>query len=60
MTINAGKLRGGMHLAFENVDVRVEEVVAGTHGMITAFVKDVAGRRAPVRFHSDELLTVGA
>jgi len=60
MTINAGKLRGGMHLAFENVYVRVEEVVAGTHGMLTAFVKDVAGRRAPVRFHSDELLTVGA
>ena len=60
MTINAGRLRGGMHLAFENVYVRVEEVVTDTHGMLTAFVKDAAGRRAPVRFHSDELLTVGA
>ena len=59
MTINAGKLRGGMHLAFENVYVRIEDVVTDTHGMITAFVKDVTGRSAPVRFHSNEILTVG-
>lgn len=60
MTINAGKLRGGMHLVFDDFRVRVEDVVTDTHGMLTAFVKDVAGRSAPVRFHADEFLTIGA
>ena len=60
MMINAGKLRRGMHLAFDGVYVRIEDVVSDTHGMLTAFVRDMTGRRAPVRFHCDELLTVGA
>ena len=60
MMINAGKLRRGMHLAFDGVYVRIEDVVSDTHGMLTAFVRDMTGHRVPVRFHCDEPLTVGA
>ncbi|MGR6088970.1 hypothetical protein ACU4IU_00240 [Brevibacterium sp. CSND-B09] len=60
MPITADQLRAGMHLAFESVYVRVENVAQDTHGMLTAMVRDARGELAPVRFHGAECLTVGA
>lgn len=60
MYITAGKLKAGQSFAFENVYIHIERVTRESHGMIAAHVRTVAGTVAPVLFHSDENVTVGA
>lgn len=59
MSVNAAKLRAGMSLACGRVYVYVERVAVESQGMIAAYVRSATGDSVPVRFHSNEILTVG-
>ena len=60
MSVSAANLRAGMSLSFSRVYAHIERVIRDRDGMVTAYVRAVTGATAPVRFHSDETVTVGA
>lgn len=60
MYINAGQLKAGQSFSFENVYIHIERVTHESYGMIAAHVRTAMGTVAPVLFHSDENVMVGA
>lgn len=60
MSVSAANLKAGMSLSFSRVYAHIERVIRDRDGMVTAYVRAVTGASVPVRFHSDETVTVGA